>query len=154
MYQLELGTWRSEVFWILTTVDLNLLQRETVRYNLLYMRGKLYSQNLKNQERFFFLWMVINIKTYNWTVCRGWEPTEQSLLNGMSLPNSSYRGLRIYVEEEAGKFQEPEAADDSKESVSSRHNRTEKQMNSQKGAFLDCSLLYILKNEFTDGRFR
>ena len=54
------------------------------------------------------------------------ETMEHSILNGVPLSNSSYQGLTIYVEEEVGRLQELEVVDESKETVSSRHNSTDK----------------------------
>lgn len=57
---------------------------------------------------------------------------ELSILNGMSLSNLFPPGSGIYVEEKAESFQEPEVIDDSPEITSSKHNRIDACMNSQR----------------------
>jgi hypothetical protein len=46
--------------------------------------------------------------------------------------NPSLQGSGIYAEEKVERLQEPEGTDNSKETDSSRHNRTDTPMNSQR----------------------
>lgn len=62
-------------------------------------------------------------------MCREWETLGHSSHNGMSLSSPSSQCSRIYVEEEAERLK---TSNDSKKSVSSRHNRMGAHVNSQK----------------------
>ena len=56
---------------------------------------------------------------------------EYSVSNGITLLASSSHDSQSYVEQEAGRLKETELMDDSKETVSSRHNRTDSHLNSE-----------------------
>lgn len=75
--------------------------------------------------------MVINILTLNWTMCRQSEILESSFLNRISISNPSPQSLGIYMEEEVERLLKTRV-NNSKETASSRHNRADAHMNSQK----------------------
>ena len=54
------------------------------------------------------------------------------VLNEISLSNSSLQGSRVYAEEVLKKLLQPEVMDDFKETASSRYNRADTHMNSQR----------------------
>lgn len=79
--------------------------------------------------------------THNWTMYREGKHLEESFLNGISLSNPPLNIpgpifplilQDLNTEEEIERFLEPEVMDDSKESVFSRHNRTDGHTNSQR----------------------
>lgn len=63
-------------------------------------------------------------------MCRQWEILEYSFLNRISVSNPSPQSLGIYVEEEVERLLRTKV-NDSKETVSCRHNRADAHMNSQ-----------------------
>lgn len=60
---------------------------------------------------------------------REWETLKHSALNGIS-SKPSPQSSAVYVEQEAGRLEEPEVMDGSEETQPSRHNRTDTHMNS------------------------
>lgn len=80
----------------------------------------------------FLQWMRTNTETHNWMMCREWETLKYSVQNRMSPSNCSpwSSGNNLEVRQKGCKA----SRDGSPEKLSSRHNRTDTHINTEKVA--------------------